>query len=296
MSQQPSSAKTGARKISRRAFITAAVSVPLGASTYGFLIEPRRLAVSRHVLGRRSASAATLRMVQISDLHLQEVTRYTRAVAQKVNQLRPDIVLFTGDMIDRADRVQELTRFLRLLDPSCAKYASLGNWEHWGRIDFAELRAGYDVVGCRLLVNETVRHRHGAHEVLLTGLDDWTGGTPDLPAALTGVKPGPLHIVLAHSPVYRDVMAQELAKVEAESEHVSRSFDIAAVLSGHTHGGQVALFGWAPVRPPGSGRYVAGWYRDASPALYVSRGIGTSLAPVRFGAPPEIAVFDCSLG
>jgi predicted MPP superfamily phosphohydrolase len=64
------------------------------------------------------------------------------------------------------------------------------------------------------------------------------------------------------------------------------------MLSGHTHGGQVTVGGWAPLVPPGSGRYVRGWFRgDGAPPLYVSRGIGTSVLPIRFGATPELAVF-----
>jgi uncharacterized protein len=65
------------------------------------------------------------------------------------------------------------------------------------------------------------------------------------------------------------------------------------VLSGHTHGGQVAPFGLATILPRGCGRYVAGWYRDeGGPPMYVSRGIGTSLVPVRIGATPELVVID----
>jgi len=67
------------------------------------------------------------------------------------------------------------------------------------------------------------------------------------------------------------------------------------MLAGHTHGGQIAPFGWTPFRPRGSGRYVGGWYRDTVPALYVSRGIGTSVIDARHRAVPEVPVFDWSL-
>ena len=63
-------------------------------------------------------------------------------------------------------------------------------------------------------------------------------------------------------------------------------------LSGHTHGGQIALAGWAPFRPVGSGRFVAGFYDVPGCRLYVSRGVGTSVLPLRWGAAPEVAVFD----
>jgi predicted MPP superfamily phosphohydrolase len=238
-------------------------------------------------MGTPSASAPVVRVIQLTDLHLQRISDHSRRIAATVNRLRPDILVLTGDMIDRADRVPELRAFLALLDPAPLKVATLGNWEHWGRINLDELNAAYRDASCRLLVNESNIVERAGCEIAITGMDDETGGRPDLEHALAGVRPLNAHLLLAHSPVYRDVLAAGALERSGHS--------VTAVLSGHTHGGQVALLGWAPIRPPGSGRYVRGWYRDASPALYVSRGLGTSVAPVRFGSPPEIAVFDWSL-
>jgi predicted MPP superfamily phosphohydrolase len=65
------------------------------------------------------------------------------------------------------------------------------------------------------------------------------------------------------------------------------------MLAGHTHGGQIRVFGFAPVLPRGSGGDVSGWYRgDGRLPLYVSRGIGTSLIRARLGAPPEVSLFE----
>jgi predicted MPP superfamily phosphohydrolase len=276
------------RRINRRHFI-AGLGLTAGAAlANGFVIEPRRLTVTHHRLGTASeqSDAAPLRLVQLTDLHLQRASAHTRRIARTVNDLAPHIVLLTGDIIDRADRLPELATFLRLLDSGPAKLATLGNWEHWSRVDIAELTATYANGECRLLVNQTVRLQHEGTEILVTGLDDWTAGKPDLDAALRNIAPAQGHILLAHSPVQRDLLG------EAAGRAALARYATECVLSGHTHGGQIALFGWAPVRPAGSGAYVAGWYRDAWPPLYVSRGLGTSLLPVRFGAPPEIACFD----
>jgi uncharacterized protein len=142
----------------------------------------------------------------------------------------------------------------------------------------------YADVGCQLMVNQTVSFDHAGQTVLITGFDDATAGRPNIDAALAGVAPVSNHLVLAHSPVFRDTLAgRDLAH------------RINCVLSGHTHGGQVALFGWAPVRPRGSGRYNRGWYREMNPPLYVSRGLGTTVLPVRFGSSPEVALFEWRL-
>jgi predicted MPP superfamily phosphohydrolase len=65
----------------------------------------------------------------------------------------------------------------------------------------------------------------------------------------------------------------------------------AAILTGHTHGGQIRLPFYTPFTPTGSGRFVAGWYRDTFAPLYVSRGIGTVTLPARFCCPPELPIF-----
>ena len=202
----------------------------------------------------------------------------------------PACIVITGDSIDDRNKLPVLRDFLALLDPGPVKFATLGNWEHWSRVDIPELQSVYRAAGCQLLINETAEIDRPEGRIIITGMDDWTGGRPNLPTALRGIEPSPNHLVLAHSPVFRDVM-HELPRAPSLLD-LSR-YRIASVLSGHTHGGQIALFGWAPVRPAGSGQYVSGWYRDEDKVpLYVSRGLGTSVAPLRFGSPPEVAIFD----
>jgi predicted MPP superfamily phosphohydrolase len=85
-------------------------------------------------------------------------------------------------------------------------------------------------------------------------------------------------MLLAYCPAYRDQLPRD------------QSIDL--VLSGHTHGGQVQLFGFAPITPFGSGSYVEGWYRGGSAPMYVSRGVGMTAFAVRFECRPEVAFFD----
>ena len=149
----------------------------------------------------------------------------------------------------------------------------------------------------RLLVNETAVHLHRGRRLGITGLDDLVGGRPDLLAAVEGVEPADARVLLAHCPAHRDRLRADHAEVRVGGALVRPGVDLDALgfrmmLSGHTHGGQVAFFGAAPVVPQGSGRYLRGWFRDPGEIpMYVSRGIGTSMLPVRFGSVPEVAVF-----
>jgi predicted MPP superfamily phosphohydrolase len=174
-----------------------------------------------------------------------------------------------------------LSGFLALL-PSVPVLAVMGNWEYWGGIAPRSLSAVLSRWGGLLLVNESRRVPTPAGEILFTGLDDLVAGRPDPTAALRGVAPAPTHVVLAHCAAQRDRLADELHGTPHRPS---------LVLSGHTHGGQVGLMGLR-FTPRGSGPYVEGWYRQGGIPLYVSRGVGTSVVPLRIGAPPEVAVFD----
>ncbi len=244
----------------------------------GCWLEPHRLAVTTHRLG---APDAPIRAVHLPDLHLRSLGRLRETVASAVHYLAPDLILLTGDAVDRWDQLPLLDDFLGQLPSSATLIATLGNWEHWGGLDLAALGRLYERHGGTLLVNRSLLVERRGRRVRITGLDDSTAGLPNLDHALSGVAPEPVHLLMAHSPAYRDKATF--------GEH-----RFTAMLSGHTHGGQINLLGWRPALPPGSGRYVAGWYRDGDglPPLYVSRGVGTSVVPVRLGAVPELAVFE----
>ena len=196
--------------------------------------------------------------------------------------------------------MEHLGAFLDLLQSGVPKYAVLGNWEYLGQVNLERLARVYEARNCRLLVNETVVHRQQDAEVLITGMDDLVEGSPQLARALRGVEPRRHHLLLVHCPEYRDHLMLSNGSHSAgkgagvDAAMISR-YASPVVLAGHTHGGQVNLFGFAPWLPKGSGRYLSGWYRDGEPALYVSRGLGTVELPIRFGAPPEIAQFEWHL-
>ncbi|HET7459745.1 MAG TPA: metallophosphoesterase [Longimicrobium sp.] len=284
-------------KISRRRFLASVGAVGAAAATYGTLIEPRRLEVTRHVIGTRTADAREpLVLAQVTDLHIHGIRHVHHAIAARLAEIRPHAILFTGDSVDDAADLPVFAGFLRLLDPRTPKYAILGNWEHWGGVDRGELGNLYARHGGRLLVNETVVHAHAGRRLGITGLDDMVGGTPELRGALTGAEPADARLLLAHSPGYRDRLAGDAAPGFVADARVSggveaQPAEFRAMLSGHTHGGQVALFGWAPLLPPGSAGYVRGWFRGGGKVpLYVSRGIGESVLPVRLGSLPELAI------
>ncbi|MUG98130.1 metallophosphoesterase [Scytonema sp. UIC 10036] len=252
---------------------------------YAFIVEPNRFVVTRHQLNEQFASQKnSFKIVQISDLHLKEFNNRAQHIAEKVNKLNPNIVIFTGDSIDKVEQLDGFARFLSLLNRQTAKYAIMGNWEYWAGVDLKRLTEIYATYNCRLLINESILHNYGNDSILITGLDDLVS-QPDLIKSLEGFTPQQNHLLLAHSPAYRDSLSS--SELVAIAQYKPQY-----MLSGHTHGGQLSLFGFAPIRPNGSGRYVSGWYRDGAVALYVSRGLGVSILPVRMGVVPELGYFE----
>lgn len=267
------------KKKPRRGFwilaIFLAASLLLG---YGFILEPRWVVVTR-LHKQVDLKGATFKIAQLSDLHISGMGATQEATLRQLKALQPDLILLTGDVIDDRHALPELDAFLNKI-PDAIKVAILGNWEHWSGTDMQQLSAIYKRHQVRLLVNECLALRVNGVHLSLAGLDDYTAGQPDLVQTLQQCKQGTPIIMAQHSPGMFD---------EAPSPELGQ---IAFSLAGHTHGGQVAMGQHALFTPKGSGRYVAGSYQTAWGDLYVSRGIGTSVIPLRIGARPEIVLLE----
>ena len=104
--------------MNRRRFLAALGAAGATLAADAWLVEPRRLQLTRHALDPRpSPGRLPVTLAQVSDLHLQRVGSIHRRVADHLARVRPDVVLFTGDAIDRADRLPVFAEFLALLDP-----------------------------------------------------------------------------------------------------------------------------------------------------------------------------------
>ena len=256
----------------------AAVVLMALLGVYAVWIEPNWIDVSIHDM-RLDPTGKGIRVVQLSDLHIQDFSRRELEVANRVKSLKPDLVILSGDVLDKQDRLPTLHSFLAALGDT-PTVAVLGNWEYWADVDLHALRDEYRHHGIRLLVNEVASYRVRLRTLHITGMDDFTAGQPDGGLLKAPLKGGTT-VLVQHSPGYFEKLPTNLRP---------EIFNLC--LSGHTHGGQITLFGWPIWRPPGSGTFASGLYETTACKLYVSKGLGTSLLPVRFGARPEIAVFD----
>ncbi len=251
----------------------------LGLMSYALWVEPSRIEVVRHDL-RTTRHDQIWRLVQVSDLHLRGFTDRERTLAHTIAALSPDVIVLSGDAIDRADAVPWLRSVVSALGRTPVLLVP-GNWEHWSGVDFAALKD----VGATLLLNDRWALSRGDRRLEVIGLDDFTAGNPDIRLlSAAGAESDSVSAVLVqHSPGFFD---HETVRKQMADRRLT------LCLSGHTHGGQITLGGWAPWTPPGSGRFTAGFYDVPGCRLYVSRGVGTSVIPVRFGSRPEVVVFE----
>lgn len=245
---------------------------------YGVGIAPYQIEVSLYEL-RSIQTAPVIRVAQLSDLHLQSLGRREAAIAEQLQQALPDLLILSGDVIDRPDTLPVLDKFLAKLD-TAHKVAVLGNWEHWSDVDFDALRNLYERHEVRLLINTRVAYTIRSRVIHIAGMDDFTAGQPDHSLMLPPTEAGTA-VLIQHSPGWFE---------QPDAKQYVGHIDLC--LSGHTHGGQVAFMGMPLWTPPGSGSYTAGFYQASSCKLYVSRGLGTSILPIRLGSKPEIAIFD----
>lgn len=226
-----------------------------------------------------ASSDSTLRIVQISDMHMTEKRDLFQDTIDAVNKLDPDIIMLTGDIIGSAQAMQLITFYLSQFSDRSRKYAILGNWEYELLSDIEELRQVYKDLGITLLVNEQDVLILNDREIVLYGLDDYLMGAPDF-GSFTPSSSG-LNLVLGHCPALFDTMVSGYQDFSGEF----------TMFSGHTHGGQITFFGLSVILPAGSGEYESGLYTEENCSLYVSIGVGNSNLDFRLFADPSIEVF-----
>ncbi len=270
-----------------------ASAAPFLVSAYGLLygrlnLETTRL---RLKLPRLPKAFHGFRIAQLSDIHIgpfmpaEEIRKYV----QITNELRPDLVLLTGDFITWDPGTQEpVVEALSGLKAPFGVLGCLGNHELWYEVEDSITRL-FAVRGIRMLRQANTEIRSGGETLNFIGVDFQSVrpmGPPGVPFArkyLQGaeqlIRPETANILLSHNPNTFDRAAE---------------LGIDLSLAGHTHGGQVTLEFIHPSLSPSRliTDYVVGWFKKSQSQLYVNRGIGTMFVPIRVGAPPEIAVFE----
>lgn len=256
-----------------------------GTYYYARNIEPSMLTIKKETITHTKipASFDNIRIVQFSDTHIgfHYTLNQFEELVEKINKLNPDIIVFTGDLVDEPNHYnwnQGLINLLHSLHAPLGKFWIYGNHDHGGY--------GTEIVQETMEKAEFILLKNTHHviennldRIILTGIDDVMLGKPNLAKALENTNSDLFTILLAHEPDYAD-------------HTIDYPVDIQ--LSGHSHGGQVRFpFIGHLYTPKFAEKYVEGKYtfESSNLILYVSRGIGTTRLPYRFLCVPEITCF-----
>jgi predicted MPP superfamily phosphohydrolase len=270
-------------RISRRRFLLGVLGAVTAAGLYPTMVERYLIVVRRHRIPvpRLPPAFAGWTLVHLSDLHHGALVPLgvIRYVVRKANELAKETIVCTGDYVHERNATGQIDAVWPLLNELSAPdgvYSILGNHDHWADTDRSRYwleRSGQN------LRHRAVPFERDGQRLWLAGAGDLWEDHLGLDALLADVPPDECRIVLAHNPDTADSVY---------------STPVDLFLSGHTHGGQVRLpGGHAPVLPVANKAYTSGLvYSPRGTPLFISRGIGWAVYPVRLNCLPEIVVLE----
>ena len=248
------------------------------------LTEPHMLSIEHERIHLRRLPKVFdgFRVVQLSDIHhgpFSSTEQIERAV-DTANKLKPDVIALTGDYISKERQyAAPCAEMMGRLKAKHGVYAVLGNHDHW--VDAPLLTDLFRAEGITVLINEGMRFEKDGEAFWLAGVDDTMVGLEDISLALAGAREDEMKLLLAHNPICLRRAARA-------------SVDL--ILSGHTHGGQVNIRGERSTVRGARKRLLKGLGRLGNTQIYVNRGLGTVVLPIRYGCPPEISLLELRSG
>ncbi len=220
----------------------------------------------------RIGADAPVRFVQISDIHYTGDRKYLQSVVRRVNELEPEFICITGDIVESREMLEGALAILSGL--SAPVFSVPGNWEYLSNISFDPVKEFCAATGGRFLLNESANF---GSDVTIVGLDYHVSGRADLEKAFAEANDRRV-LLLVHGPAAINRLGDR---------------KVALAIAGHSHGGQLRLpLIGATVLPDQVGRYVRGLYQTPNGPLYVNVGVGTTIIHARFLCRPEITVFE----
>jgi len=219
-----------------------------------------------------------VRVVFLSDPHRSWyfAASRIRAAVELARKAQPQLVLLGGDYVTGHRRyAQSCAAELRRLRPPLGAIAVLGNHDHW--VGPQTVREALERAGVRVLENQTAVVEVSGGRLAILGVGDTGTGHAEVAKAFRDAPAGTPAIVLSHNP---DVV------------YLLGGRKPALVLCGHTHGGQLAWVGRFLVKSRFGQSHPAGLYHFRGDKVYVTRGVGAIMPPLRVGCRPEVTILD----
>ncbi|MRG85579.1 metallophosphoesterase [Salinibacillus xinjiangensis] len=259
-----------------------------GTYYYSKHLEPTMLSIKEDSIFSPKLPPAfeNFKILQFGDTHLgfhYDLGQFEELI-QLINEQKPDLVLFNGDLVDEPNMFPQIEfeaciQVLSKIKAPFGKYWVYGNHDHGG-YGTETLNHVMELSGFKLLKNESLPIQKDQSTIQLAGLDDVMLGRPDLEETFKEANPEQFTILMCHEPDFADHTVHYPVDIQ---------------FSGHSHGGQIQIpFLGYLVTPPFAEKYVEGKYQIGSRPLqlFVTRGIGTTRLPFRFLCKPEINIYS----
>lgn len=270
--------------MNRRGFLNCALfgGAAVLAASYTVFVERNIVQVNRYniPIAGLPSSFHGFTLAHLTDLHFGFLVSgsFIEKIVRRTNKLGADLIVCTGDYVHRRNTTVEIDEVWPILSKLRAKYgvySVLGNHDHWADTD----RSLYwlDKTG------QNIRHAgkaiyRGRDRIFIGGAGDYWNDDLKIDQAFRDSGENDCRILLAHNP-------------DSIDSHFSTTLSL--VLCGHTHGGQVVIpFVGPPVLPVKNKRYSSGLIMTPKAPVFISRGIGWAIYPVRFNCFPEIALLE----
>ncbi|NNK96495.1 MAG: metallophosphoesterase [Desulfobacterales bacterium] len=219
-------------------------------------------------------------LAHLTDLHLGFLVSqsYIEGIVHKTNRLETDAIVCTGDYVHDRNTTEEIDKVWPILSKLRAKhgvYSVLGNHDHYA--DFGRSYYWLERSG------QNIRHRckplyKGKDRIIIGGAGDYWEDKLEIDNAFTFSEENDCKLLLSHNP---------------DSVDTQYNTSLSLVISGHTHGGQVVIpFFGPPVLPVKNKDYSSGLIATPKTQIFISKGIGWAIYPVRFNCYPEIAILE----
>lgn len=246
-----------------------------------FMLETETVSLSSASLPR---DVGQLRLVYLSDIHAGPFFSQSRVenLVSTINRLNADLVLLGGDYAVDSDGAVAFFKNLPAINSRYGVYGVMGNHDRTvPESNLSRIKSAMISAGVTPIVNDVVSVRIGASDIYLAGIDDVDNGWPDLSGVASQVRQEDYVIFLSHSPA----VIPEAHKAK-DMNGRNMWFDLG--LFGHTHGGQIAFVGDLLNIAKVEDRYEEGWLVENRTNLLVSRGVGTSILPIRLLNRPQL--------
>ncbi|ODA17545.1 metallophosphoesterase [Geobacillus thermoleovorans] len=233
-------------------------------------------------VGRSEDGDGALRILQLSDLHLEKLSITPDDLYGKLKGEAIDLIALTGDFLDREESIAKLGPYLAALNalkPTYGMYAVFGNHDYVLQGEpFERLKATLEAHGCVVLQNETKTITVNGQTVNIIGIDDFYTGRSDIEKAYAGVKDG-INLVLTHDP---DIVPH------------MKDYHFDYLLSGHFHGGQIHWpkpYHLAKMSKTLTERnMIKGYHEWEGKPFYINEGLGQTGVNIRIGSKPEVTL------